>query len=87
MVRHAPASAVHDDDAERATDHGGRAGRRAVAGVASGVASGVAAAALALAAGSSWSVAALVAEDVAAMVWLLLVWIGIARADTAATAR
>ncbi|MDX6724591.1 MAG: hypothetical protein QOD73_2995 [Solirubrobacteraceae bacterium] len=83
MVRHAPASAVHDDDAERATDHGGRAGRRAVAGVASGVA----AAALALAAGSSWSVAALVAEDVAAMVWLLLVWIGIARADTAATAR
>jgi uncharacterized membrane protein len=83
MVRPAPARAADEDDTERAIDHGGRAGRRAVAGIAAGIA----AAAVALAAGSSWSVAALFAEDVAAMVWLLLVWSGIVRADASATAR
>jgi uncharacterized membrane protein len=55
--------------------------------VALGAAGGVAAAALAVIGGASWSVAALFAEDVAALVFLVWVWATIAIADAAATSR
>ena len=47
----------------------------------------MAVAAIALAQGASWSVAALGATDVAALVFVGWVWISVAGADTAATAR
>jgi uncharacterized membrane protein len=50
-------------------------------------ASGCAAAAIALADGASWSVAALCASDVAALVFIVWVWISVGRADPAATSR
>ena len=61
----------------------GLAARRVIIGMAGGIA----AAALALSGGSSWSVAALVASDVAALVFVVWVWLTIARADDVATAR
>jgi uncharacterized membrane protein len=52
-----------------------------------GAVGGVTAAALAVVGGASWSVAALFAEDVAALVFLVWVWSTIATADARATAR
>ena len=52
-----------------------------------GAAGGAVAAGVAVAAGTSWSVAALFAEDVAALVFLVWVWSTIATADAPATAR
>jgi uncharacterized membrane protein len=63
-------------------DHTGLAARRVV----SALTAGVVAAAVALLAGSSWSVAALCASDVAALVFVIWVWSTIARADPAETA-
>ena len=52
-----------------------------------GAAGGAVAAGVAVAGGTSWSVAALFAEDVAALVFLVWVWSTIATADAPATAR
>lgn len=52
-----------------------------------GAVGGVAAAGLAVAEGASWSVAALCATDVAALVFVVWVWITVAGADAATTAR
>ena len=52
-----------------------------------GAAGGAIGAALAVVGGASWSVAALVAEDIAALVFLVWVWSTIATADAPATAR
>jgi uncharacterized membrane protein len=52
-----------------------------------GAAGGAVAAALAAVGGASWSVAALFAEDVAALVFLVWVWSTIATADAPATSR
>src|SRR4051794_14845807 len=64
-------------------DHSGLAARRLVCGVAGGLV----AAAIALLDGASWSVAALCASDLAALVFVVWVWSTIARADPAETAR
>ena len=61
----------------------GLAARRVVVGAAGGAV----AAGLALVGGASWSVAALFAEDVAALVFLVWVWSTIATADAPATSR
>ena len=61
----------------------GLAARRVIAGAACGGAAAV----IALANGASWSVAALCASDVAALVFIVWVWISVCRADTAATSR
>jgi uncharacterized membrane protein len=61
----------------------GLATRRVIAGAAGGCA----AAAIALAYGASWSVAALCASDIAALVFIAWVWLSVGRADAAATAR
>ena len=52
-----------------------------------GAAGGAIAAAIAVIRGASWSVAALFAEDVAALVFLVWVWSTIATADAPATSR
>src|SRR3954454_651664 len=52
-----------------------------------GAAGGAVAAALAVVGGASWSVAALFAEDVTALVFLVWVWSAIATADAPATSR
>ena len=65
------------------TGRPGLAAKRVIAGAAGG---GVAAA-IALAFGASWSVAALCASDVAALVFIGWVWLSVGRADAAATAR
>ncbi len=52
-----------------------------------GAIGGIAAAAVAIAFGASWSVAALAASDVAALVYIVWVWATIAGADAAAAAR
>jgi len=74
---------TREGDASARADHSGLAARRVV----TGVAAGIAVAAIAVGAGASWSVAALYAEDVAALVFLVWVWATIARSDAAATAR
>jgi uncharacterized membrane protein len=61
----------------------GLAARRVTASAASGCAAAV----IALADGASWSVAALCASDVAALVFIVWVWISVGRADPATTAR
>jgi uncharacterized membrane protein len=73
---------LRESSAER-LDHSGLAARRVVT---CGVA-GLAAAGIAVAGGASWSVAALCASDVAALIFV--VWVGCAvwRVDAAATAR
>jgi uncharacterized membrane protein len=68
---------------EAPADHSGLAARRVVAGALLGLVT----AAVAVAVGASWSVAALVAEDVAAVVFVVWVWASVASADTTATAR
>jgi uncharacterized membrane protein len=55
--------------------------------VAAGAVAGLVAAAIALTQGASWSVAALFAADTAALVFVLWVWLTVANADSAATAR
>jgi uncharacterized membrane protein len=52
-----------------------------------GAAGGVIAAAITLLAGASWSVTALSATDVASLVFVVWVWVRIARLDAAGTAR
>jgi uncharacterized membrane protein len=64
-------------------DHGGLAARRAIVSMTGAIV----AAAIALAVGASWSVAALAAEDVAALVFLTWVWVTIWALSPAATAR
>jgi uncharacterized membrane protein len=64
-------------------DHSGLAARR----VRIGAAGGLAVAAIAIAVGASWSVAALCASDVAALIFVVWVWATIGGADPAATAR
>lgn len=61
----------------------GLAARRVIIGVVIGIAT----AAAALGAGASWSVAALGASDIAALVFVIRVWANIARAVARATAR
>jgi uncharacterized membrane protein len=65
-----------------ADSRSGVAARRVIVGTSGGVA----VAAIALLEGASWSVAALFAEDVAALVFLIWVWATIARYDAASTA-
>ncbi len=64
-------------------DHPGRAARRVIAADISGVA----AVAVALEAGASWSVGALCASDVAALVFVVWVGVSVRGADPAATAQ
>jgi len=64
-------------------DHSGLAAKRALAGATLAAIT----AALALIAGATWSVAALGAEDAAAVVFVISVWASIVGADAAATAR
>ena len=64
-------------------DHSGLAAKRVVVG---GL-GGMVVAAIALAQGASWSVAALGATDVAALVFVGWVWISVAGVDAGATAR
>jgi uncharacterized membrane protein len=59
----------------------GLAARRVIAGAACGCAAAV----IALADGASWSVAALYAFDVAALVFIVWVWISVSRVEPAAT--
>jgi uncharacterized membrane protein len=65
------------------SDHSGLAARRVIIG---GI-GGIAAAAFALSDGASWSVAALCASDVAALVFVVWVWVPVVGADAEATAR
>jgi uncharacterized membrane protein len=71
------------DPAAAGPDRPGPAARRVIAAAAGGAV----AAAVAAAAGASWSVAALAAEDVAALVFIVWVWATVGRAGPAATAR
>jgi Protein of unknown function (DUF1345) len=64
-------------------DHSGLAAKH----VAVGALGGIVVAGIALAEGASWSVAALGATDVAALVFAAWVWISVAGADAGATAR
>ena len=64
-------------------DHSGLAAKRVVAG---GL-SGLVVAGITLAEGASWSVAALGATDVAALVFITRVWLSVVGADAGATAR
>jgi uncharacterized membrane protein len=71
-------------DSETApADRSGLAAKRVVVGVLGGLV----VAGIALADGASWSVAALGATDVAALVFVAWVWISVAGADAGATAR
>ncbi|HTP19902.1 MAG TPA: hypothetical protein VMJ65_09885, partial [Solirubrobacteraceae bacterium] len=73
-----------DSDAPAApTDHTGLAAKRVLVGGAGGLA----AAGIALGAGTSWSVAALCATNVASLVFVVWVWASVRGADPAATAR
>jgi uncharacterized membrane protein len=64
-------------------DHSGLAAKRVVVGALGGVV----VAGIALSEGSSWSVAALIAADVAALVFVTWVWMTVAGADAGETAR
>jgi uncharacterized membrane protein len=64
-------------------DHSGLAAKRVVVGVLGGVV----VAGIALGEGASWSVSALGATDVAALVFVAWVWLSVAGADAGATAR
>ena len=73
-----------DSDAPAApADHSGLAAKRVLVGGAGGLA----AAGIALGAGTSWSVAALCATNVASLVFVVWVWASVRGADPAATAR
>ena len=71
------------DAAALPADHSGLAAKRVIVGVAGGLL----AAGIALGAGTSWSVAALCATDIASLVFVVWVWASVAGADPAATAR
>ncbi|HEY1519398.1 MAG TPA: DUF1345 domain-containing protein, partial [Solirubrobacteraceae bacterium] len=75
--------AAQSDPQTAPPDHSGLAAKRVIIGALGGMA----VAAIALAQGASWSVAALGATDVAAFVFVASVWISVAGADTAVTAR
>ena len=77
-----PFSDTHHQDTPPA-DHSGLAARRVVFGGGGGLA----AAAVAVVLGASWSVAALCASDVAALVFVAWVWLTVAAADPKETAR
>lgn len=77
------AGAPNPGDPSVAADHSGLAARRVMIGVVSGLA----VAAAALIQGASWSVAALFASDAAALVFVVWVWVTVAPADAATTAR
>ena len=64
-------------------DHSGLAAKR----VAVGAVGGIVVASIAVAKGASWSVAALGATDVAALVFVVWVWISIAGADVGETSQ
>jgi len=64
-------------------DDSGLAAKRLLAGAVAGIAVAV----VALVAGAAWSVAALFAFDLAALVYIIWVWLTVAGADEAATAR
>ena len=64
-------------------DHAGLAARRVIVGMCGGAVAAV----LALVAGASWSVAALCASDVASLVFVIWVWVSVARVDAAGSAR
>ena len=73
-----------ESDSHTAPSHqSGLAAKRVVVGALGGIAL----AGIALAEGASWSVAALGATDVAALVFVAWVWISVAGADAGATAR
>src|SRR5690348_5804785 len=65
----------------------GEYSRLAARRVIAGAVGGLAAAALAASEGASWSVAALFASDVAALVFVIWVWLTVADADAGTTAR
>src|SRR4051794_5586089 len=83
MMRIALSDAPHSDAATVAPDHSGLAAKRVVIGIVGGIAAAV----IALVDAASWSVAALFASDVAALVFIVWVWVTVAGADTAATGR
>jgi hypothetical protein len=64
-------------------DHSGLAATRVIVGVVGGLV----AAGIALGTGSSWSVAALPATNVAALVFVIWVWVTVVGADADATGR
>jgi len=68
---------------EVAADHSGLAMRRVRVSFGGGIAVGL----LTFREGASWSSAALAASDVAALVFVVWVWVTVARADAATTAR
>ena len=70
-------------DADPGADRFGLVGKRVVIGSVVGIVAG----GLALAEGASWAVAALCASDFAALVFVVWVWITVAGADAATTAR
>ena len=72
-----------EPNAATTEDHSGLAARR----VRVGAAGGLVVAAIAIAVGASWSVAALCASDVAALIFVVWVWATIGGADPASTAR
>jgi uncharacterized membrane protein len=75
--------APHSDPQTVPPDHSGLAAKR----VSVGGLSGIVVAGIALAEGASWSVAALGATDVAALIFVAWVWISIAGADAGETGR
>jgi uncharacterized membrane protein len=78
-----PACRRCEDHVAMADSRPGLAAQRVIVGACGGLV----VAAVALLEGASWSVAALFAEDVAALVFLVWVWVTIARADAASTGR
>jgi uncharacterized membrane protein len=74
---------VSTADADPGADRFGLVGKRVVVGSVVGITAAV----LALVEGASWAVAALCASDFAALVFIVWVWITVAGADAARTAR
>jgi uncharacterized membrane protein len=70
-------------DADPGADRFGLVGKRVVVGSVVGITAAV----VALVEGASWAVAALCASDLAALVFIVWVWITVAGADAATTAR
>lgn len=83
MMSRALSDAPHSDAAPVAPDHSMLAAKRVIVGGGAGIA----VAGIALGDGSSWSVAALCASDVAALVFVVWVWVTVTGADAAATGR
>lgn len=81
--REAVSATPHVDADDLRADHSGLAARRVIVGAVGGLV----VAAVALANGASWSVAALCASDIAALVFVVWVWVTVAGADAVAAAR